>query len=41
MIPDLPYFISLFLGEADEIDKPYKGRYFHAGGVLFVWETRN
>ena len=32
MIPDLPYFISLFLGEADEIDKPYKGRYFHAGG---------
>ena len=32
MIPDLPYFISLFLGEADEINKPYKGRYFHASG---------
>lgn len=32
MIPDLPYFISLFLGEADEISKPYTGRYFHAGG---------
>ncbi len=32
MIPDLPYFISLFLGEADEINVPYKGRYFHAGG---------
>jgi len=32
MIPDLPYFISLFLGEADEINIPYKGRYFHASG---------
>ncbi|MBF8277243.1 MAG: hypothetical protein HW390_2316 [Candidatus Brocadiaceae bacterium] len=32
MIPDLPYFISLFLGEADEINLPYKGRYFQAGG---------
>lgn len=32
MIPDLPYFISLFLGEADEINIPYKGRYFHEGG---------
>lgn len=32
MIPDLPYFISLFLGEADEINIPYKGRYFHDGG---------
>jgi len=32
MIPDLPYFLSLFLGEADEINLPYKGKYFHAGG---------
>jgi len=32
MIPDLPYFISLFLGEADEINIPYKGGFFHAGG---------
>src|SRR3989304_3659499 len=32
IIPDLPYFLSLFLGEADEINIPYKGRYFHAGG---------
>ncbi len=32
MIPDLPHFISLFLGEADEINIPYKGRFFHAGG---------
>lgn len=32
MIPDLPYFLSLFLSEADEINLPYKGRYFHAGG---------
>lgn len=32
MIPDLPYFLSLFLGEAEEINLPYKGKYFHAGG---------
>ncbi|MCF6149934.1 MAG: hypothetical protein E3K37_14870 [Candidatus Kuenenia sp.] len=32
MIPDLPYFISLFLSEADKINVPYKGRYFHSGG---------
>lgn len=32
LIPDLPYFISLFLGEADEINMPYKGRFFHTGG---------
>ncbi len=32
MIPDLPYFLSLFLGESDEINIPYKGRFFHAGG---------
>lgn len=32
MIPDLPYFLSLFLGEADEINIPHKGKYFHAGG---------
>ncbi len=32
MIPDLPYFISLFLSEADEINIPYQGRFFHAGG---------
>ncbi|WP_347275717.1 hypothetical protein [Candidatus Kuenenia sp.] len=32
MIPDLPYFLSLFLGEADEINIPYKGKYFQAGG---------
>src|SRR3972149_1275394 len=32
MIPDLPYFLSLFLGEADEINIPYKGKFFRAGG---------
>jgi hypothetical protein len=32
MIPDLPYYLSLFLGEAEEINIPYKGRFFHAGG---------
>ena len=32
MIPDLPYFLSLFLGEAEKINIPYKGGFFHAGG---------
>jgi hypothetical protein len=32
MIPDLPHFISLFLGEAEKINIPYKGGYFHAVG---------
>jgi hypothetical protein len=31
-IPDLPYFIGLFLGEDDKINMPYKGKYFHEGG---------
>jgi hypothetical protein len=32
LIPDSPYFIGLFLCQDEEIDFPYKGRYFHAGG---------
>lgn len=31
-IPDLPYFIGLFLGHDDKINTPYKGKYFHEGG---------
>lgn len=31
-IPDSPYFIGLFLSKDDEINKPYKGKYFHKGG---------
>lgn len=32
LIPDLPHFISLFLSEADEINMPYKGRFYQTGG---------
>jgi hypothetical protein len=31
-IPDLPYFIGLFLGHDDKINTPYKGKYYHEGG---------
>jgi hypothetical protein len=31
-IPALPYFIGLFLGQEEQLNTPYKGRYFHAGG---------
>ena len=32
LIPNSPYFIGLFLCQDEEIDFPYKGRYFHTGG---------
>jgi hypothetical protein len=32
MIPALPYFIGLFLGQEEPPNTPYKGRYFHEGG---------
>ena len=32
LIPNSPYFIGLFLCNSDPTDKPFKGRYFHAGG---------
>lgn len=31
-IPNSPYFIGFFLGEEEEINKGYKGRYFHKSG---------
>ncbi len=31
-IPDLPYFIGLFLGETEKINTPYMGKYFQEGG---------
>lgn len=31
-VPDSPYFIGLFLGKEDEVNKPYRGRYFNEGG---------
>ncbi len=31
-VPDSPYFIGLFLCQDDPVGKPYKGRYFKAGG---------
>jgi hypothetical protein len=32
LIPDSPYFIGLFLCQEEQINFPYKGRYFHTGG---------
>jgi hypothetical protein len=31
-IPDSPYFIGLFLGRHDKLNKAYKGNYYHEGG---------
>jgi hypothetical protein len=31
-LPALPYFIGLFLGQEEQLNTPYKGRYYHAGG---------
>lgn len=31
-IPDSPYFLALFLCDSDPTNKPFKGRYYHAGG---------
>lgn len=32
LIPNSPYFIGLFLCQDEQINVPYKGRYFHTGG---------
>lgn len=32
LVPNSPYFIGLFLCRDDQVDVPYKGRYFHTGG---------
>jgi hypothetical protein len=32
LIPNQPYFVGLFLGKDEKINKPYKGRYFHKSG---------
>jgi hypothetical protein len=32
LIPNSPYFIGLFLCQNDQVNVPYKGRYFHTGG---------
>jgi hypothetical protein len=31
-LPALPYFIGLFLGQEEQLNTPYKGRYFHTSG---------
>ena len=31
-LPDLPYFIGLFLCKQDKVDIPYLGTYYHEGG---------
>jgi hypothetical protein len=32
LIPDSPHFIGLFLCQDEQVNVPYKGRYFHTGG---------
>jgi hypothetical protein len=32
LVPNSPYFIGLFLCRDDQVDVPYKGRFFHTGG---------
>lgn len=32
MIPNTPYFMGFFLGKDDEVNKPFKGRYFQKAG---------
>ena len=32
LIPNSPYFIGLFLGKDDQVNKPYLGRFYHKGG---------
>ena len=32
LIPDSPYFLGLFLCESEAINKPFRGRYYHAIG---------
>ena len=32
LIPNTPYFIGFFLGQEDEVNKPYVGRYFQKAG---------
>ena len=32
LLPDLPYFIGLFLCKADKLNMPYLGAYYHKGG---------
>jgi hypothetical protein len=32
LIPNSPYFIGLFLCQDEQVNYPYKGRYFHEGG---------
>jgi hypothetical protein len=32
LIPNSPYFVGLFLCQDDQVDFPYRGRYFQAGG---------
>lgn len=31
-VPDSPYFIGLFLGRHDKLNKAYQGNYYHEGG---------
>jgi hypothetical protein len=32
LIPARPYFIGVFLGQEEQLNTPYQGKYFHEGG---------
>jgi hypothetical protein len=32
LIPARPYFIGVFLGQEEQLNRPYQGKYFHEGG---------
>jgi len=40
-VPDVPYFISFFLGEKEQDNKAYRGNYYKKGGRYFCTPCNN
>ena len=40
-VPNVPYFISFFLGEKEQEGKPYKGNFYQKGGRYFCIPCKN
>ena len=40
LIPNSPYFIGLFLCQDEQVNFPYKGRFFHTGGRFVCLGSR-
>lgn len=40
-VPNMPYFIGLFLGNKESAGKGYKGNYYHKGGRYFCEPCQN